>query len=141
MQYNAIPCNTMQYNATPCNTMQYHASIITADGAYHCPVGSIMAIFPYSTLLSNCCTSALFQAALSRYFDETVTPYRFALPSLQPMSCKFCNWVKTQIKGLVAPAFLGEPLQTRRQLLPTSETPLLPSPPSPPLKVKLTWMC
>ena len=24
--------------------MQYHASLITADGAYHCPVGSIMAI-------------------------------------------------------------------------------------------------
>merc|ERR1712163_103862 len=42
---HAIPCNTMQYNAIPCNTMQYHASLITADGAYHCPVGSIMAIF------------------------------------------------------------------------------------------------
>ena len=25
--------------------MKYHASLITADGAYHCPVGSIMAIF------------------------------------------------------------------------------------------------
>merc|ERR1711954_349752 len=25
--------------------MQYQASLITADGAYHCPVGSIMAIF------------------------------------------------------------------------------------------------
>merc|ERR1711973_943501 len=35
----------MQYHAIPCNTMQYHASLITADGAYHCPVGSIMAIF------------------------------------------------------------------------------------------------
>ena len=35
----------MQYHAKPCNTMQYHASLITADGAYHCPVGSIMAIF------------------------------------------------------------------------------------------------
>merc|ERR1712047_238466 len=45
MQYHAIPCNTMQYNAIPCNTMQYHASLLTADGAYHCPVGSIMAIF------------------------------------------------------------------------------------------------
>merc|ERR1712012_1244831 len=45
MQYNAIPCNTMQYHAIQCNTMQYHASLITADGAYHCPVGSIMAIF------------------------------------------------------------------------------------------------
>merc|ERR1711973_469726 len=55
MQHYAIPCNTMQYHAIPCNnirchailcnTMQYHASLITADGAYHCPVGSIMAIF------------------------------------------------------------------------------------------------
>ena len=35
----------MQYNAIPCNTMQYHASLITADGAPHCPLGSIMAIF------------------------------------------------------------------------------------------------
>ena len=39
MQYHAIPCNAMQYLAIPCNTL------ITADGAYHCPVGSIMAIF------------------------------------------------------------------------------------------------
>merc|ERR1712117_829045 len=45
MQYHAIPCNTMQYHAIPCNTIQYHAPLITADGAYHCPVGSIMAIF------------------------------------------------------------------------------------------------
>ena len=30
--------------------MQYHASLITADGAYHCPVGSIMAIFNFKTL-------------------------------------------------------------------------------------------
>merc|ERR1711873_303616 len=45
MQYHAIPCNSMRYNAIPCNTMQYHASLITADGAYHCPVGSIWLIF------------------------------------------------------------------------------------------------
>ena len=45
MQYHAILRNTMQYHVIPCNTMQYHASLITADGAYHCPVGSIMAIF------------------------------------------------------------------------------------------------
>ena len=41
MQYYAIPCSTMQYCALRCNTMQYHASLITADGAYHCPVSSI----------------------------------------------------------------------------------------------------
>merc|ERR1711952_594329 len=45
MQYHVIPCNTMQYHAIPCNTMQYHGTLMTADGAYHCPVGSIMAIF------------------------------------------------------------------------------------------------
>ena len=48
MQYHAIQCNTMQYHAIQCNTMQYHAilcMLITADGAYHCPLGSIMAIF------------------------------------------------------------------------------------------------
>ena len=45
LQYHAIPWNTMQYYAIQCKTMQYHASLITADGAYHCPVGSIMAIF------------------------------------------------------------------------------------------------
>ena len=44
MQHHAIPCNTMQYNAIPCNTMRYHASLITADGAYHCPVGSIILV-------------------------------------------------------------------------------------------------
>ena len=51
MQFHAIPCNTMQYNAIPChickpcNTMQCHASLITVDGAYHCPVGSIRPFF------------------------------------------------------------------------------------------------
>ena len=52
MQYQVIPCNTMQYHAIPCNTMQYHASLINADGAYHCPVGSIMAIFTYVNPIS-----------------------------------------------------------------------------------------
>jgi len=28
--------------------MQYHASLITADGAYHCPVGSIRPFFYYT---------------------------------------------------------------------------------------------
>ena len=41
MQNNAITCNTMQYHAISCNTMQYHASLISADGAYLRPVGSI----------------------------------------------------------------------------------------------------
>ena len=50
MQYHAIPCNTMQYHALQCNTMQYHAGLITADGAYNCPVGSIWPFF-YLALL------------------------------------------------------------------------------------------
>ena len=89
IQYDAIPCNTMQYNAIPCNTMQYHASLITADGAYHCPVGSVMAIFhikvePFrsflgiqlnislhkSWLLYMCCLLRRFQV---QEFTETMT--------------------------------------------------------------------
>ena len=35
--------------------MQYHASLITADGAYHCPVGSIMAIFLVEGLMDMSC--------------------------------------------------------------------------------------
>ena len=48
MQYHAIPYNTLQYYAIQCNTLQYHASLIKADGAYHCPVGSIW-LFLYET--------------------------------------------------------------------------------------------
>merc|ERR1712067_55844 len=69
MQYHSISCNTMQYNAILCNTMQYHASLITADGAYHCPVGIIMAIFSSvrssnnhpDLLLTHPTTTPLFQ--------------------------------------------------------------------------------
>ena len=52
MQYHAIQCNTMQYHAKFCNTMQYHVSLITADGAYHCPVGSIRPFFNHIPVLS-----------------------------------------------------------------------------------------
>ena len=38
----------MQLHAITCNTMQYHACLITADGAYHCPVGSIWLFFIYN---------------------------------------------------------------------------------------------
>jgi len=54
----------MQYNAIPCNTMQYNASLITADGAYHCPVGSIMAIFIYKASQSQ------------RYFIKIIAKYK-----------------------------------------------------------------
>ena len=66
MHYHAIPCNIMQYYAIQCNTMQYHASLITADGAYHCPLGSIMAIFPYCPHQS--CLTTIFpsQKVISR---------------------------------------------------------------------------
>ena len=33
--------------------MQYHLSLITADGAYHCPLGSIMAIFVFVVALAT----------------------------------------------------------------------------------------
>ena len=34
--------------------MQYHAFLITADGAYDCPVGSIMAIFLHNSGCDGC---------------------------------------------------------------------------------------
>ena len=44
----------MQYHAIPSNTMQYHACLITGDGAYHCPVGSIR---PFLTPFPSSSTS------------------------------------------------------------------------------------
>ena len=56
----------MQYHAILCNTMQYHASLITADGAYHCPMGSIMAIFRGGLLEINYVRGTLFEKNLVR---------------------------------------------------------------------------
>ena len=50
VQYHAIQCNTMQYHSKPCKTIQYHACLLTADGAYHCPVGSIWPFFSQERL-------------------------------------------------------------------------------------------
>ena len=62
----------MQYYAIQCNTLQYHASLINADGAYHCPVGSIMAIFKVGALL--CTENAKFWPILGTlgYFVANV---------------------------------------------------------------------
>ena len=43
----------MQYHAIPCNTMQYLGCLITADGAYHCPVGSIWPFLTNTLYNSN----------------------------------------------------------------------------------------
>ena len=61
MQYNAIPCNKMQYQAIPCHIMQYHASLITGDGAYHCPVGSIWLFFSFASALYTLHTEELLR--------------------------------------------------------------------------------
>ena len=43
MTTNDYPAmTTNDYQWLPCNTMLYHASLIISDGAYHCPVGSIL---------------------------------------------------------------------------------------------------
>ena len=73
MQYHAITCNTMQYYAIQCNTLQYHASLITADGAYHCPVGSIMAIF-----IKNITTSTQCAAVRTKFSDIREPPQNLA---------------------------------------------------------------
>ena len=51
--------------------MQYHALLMTADGAYHCPVGSIMAIFIIVIIVvvlndKNCEVSLWQQLTVSR---------------------------------------------------------------------------
>ena len=87
MQYHAIPCNTMQYhtipcnnNAIPCNTRQYHASLITAEGAYHCPrqckaifkiifikmMFSLTGLEQFSTARGSCCGHLFFFSTSSR---------------------------------------------------------------------------
>ena len=89
MQYHAILCNTLQYIAIPCNTMQYHASLITADGAYHCPVGSIwLFLAPSGALI-----------AIPTYYWSSTHFFRSHWSSLkigpQPYSTfwNICNWV------------------------------------------------
>ena len=43
----------MQYHAIPCNTMHRHTLFITADGAYHCPVGSIWPFYSRQVVLKK----------------------------------------------------------------------------------------
>ena len=50
MQDNARKCKIVQDSARECNIVQCQASLITADGAYLCPVGSIR---PFLTKFSE----------------------------------------------------------------------------------------
>ena len=56
-----------QYHAIPCNTMQYHASLITADGAYHCPAGSIW-------LFLNPTRRSSFANTVQPHWTQDLTP-------------------------------------------------------------------
>merc|ERR1712133_79131 len=104
MQYHAVPCYTVQNNAIPCNTMQYHGTLITADGAYHCPVGSIMAIL--LLLLGECNSQA--KCGTWCYVDDDA-PCLDANPSLngEPhrWTCEACN--SSARLGLLGFAFIG----------------------------------
>ena len=84
MQYHAIPCNTMRGHAIPCNTLQYHASLLTADGAYHCPVDScrpffhIHALQIHHMLIDLDCRRnkpALFFPGSTSYADDMRIPW------------------------------------------------------------------
>ena len=70
MQYHAIPCNTMQYNAIPCKTMQYYTSLINADGAYHCPVGST---WPFLKIRSSRALALRYVAILDCGWNGLIT--------------------------------------------------------------------
>ena len=50
--------------------MRYHASLITGDGAYHCPVGSIMAIFKQEEYLHS--IPQIFE--MHFYLEEAAPP-------------------------------------------------------------------
>ena len=106
MQYHAIQCNTMQCHAITCNTMQYHAIpcntintmhrhtlLITADGAYHCPVGSI---WPFLKVTSDFACPGVFREHATSVHDRNesvfmlTTQYRQRLPwSLVLVLAKF----------------------------------------------------
>ena len=75
MHYHAIPFNTMQYYAIQCNTMQYHSSLISADGAYHCPVGSIWPFFHFEIVFNfgSFCAHRPFWIGLKWLFRRNLT--------------------------------------------------------------------
>ena len=86
VQYCAIPCNNMQYHAIPCITMQYHAPLITADGAYHCPVVSIRTFFHHShmslVVLSLLKKQKNFQSILLLFFFFFIFSSSLQLPGI-----------------------------------------------------------
>ena len=100
MQYHAIPCNTMQYHAIPCNILQYHASLITADGAYHCPVGSIMAIF---IMVREGCFQNSRIAKTCQYFGRFDHDYSLLVcekfPKNTPSICRTRQCAKIVVHG------------------------------------------
>ena len=100
MQYHAIPLNSMQYNPISCNTMQYHASLITADGAYHCPVGSIMAIF---IIIPNIQLSRHQETKIQALF-KTTPQQLINLIHLLPFWNQF-NQTELMFSPLIAPSF------------------------------------
>ena len=77
----------MQYHAIPCNTMQYHACLITVDGAYHCPVGSIWLFFPSGNDYTNH-TILLYSAPPRRDHILYRTSQHFSNVSMYSMSLK-----------------------------------------------------
>ena len=80
----------MQYPAIPCNNMQYHASLITADGAYHCPVGSIMAIFLYLYYMPKSTTNQKsIIRTQRRKLCERACVRKYSGQDAEPRVCRF----------------------------------------------------
>ena len=86
--------------------MQYHGTLITADGAYHCPVGSIMAIFssvrssnshPDLLVITTTTTTPLFQITpvlnTGLSLSEPLQLYQTAFVYVTAISVTFCNSV------------------------------------------------
>ena len=100
MQYHAIPCNTMQYHAILCNTMQYqqyHASLLTADGAYHCPVGSIWLFFSNSEAAMLSMLSPFLKMQQCWVLNLWGDPYNTIIQTLERIHTdNYITWIDIQ---------------------------------------------
>ena len=117
--YHAITCNTIQYHELPCNTMQYHAPLITADGAYHCPVVSIRTFFHHShmslVVLSLLKKQKNFQSILLLFFFFSsflfFASFLLLCNFLASFFLLFVSWTSRQLSLCLAQSLAWQPSQ------------------------------
>ena len=91
--------------------MQYHASLITADGAYHCPVGSIRPFFYFTEHVSGPRVSLMVEVIstdkLSILMSPNCSKQRFQKEKCLELLFHNCN---TQTLPHFEPPPLGDPV-------------------------------